>query len=46
MVKTEFLQSEYLVVNTEAWAFIGVYLGALVLCYFGTALLLEKKVSV
>lgn len=46
VVPTGFLQSEYLVVNTEAWAFIGVYLGALVLCYFGTALLLEKKVSV
>jgi len=46
MVSTGFLESEYLVVNTEAWAFIGVYLGALVLCYFGTALLLEKKVSV
>ncbi len=46
VVPTGFLESEYLVVNTEAWAFIGVYLGALVLCYFGTALLLEKKVSV
>lgn len=46
VVPTGFLQSEYIVVNTEAWAFIGVYLGALVLCYFGTALLLEKKVSV
>ena len=43
---TDFLESEYLVVNTEAWAFIGVYAVALVLCYVGTALLLDKKVSV
>lgn len=43
---TGFLESEYLVVNTEAWAFIGVYAAALVLSYVGTALLLEKKVSV
>jgi len=43
---TGFLEGEYLVVNTEAWAFIGVYAVALGLCYVGTALLLEKKVSV
>lgn len=43
---TGFLESEYLVVNTEAWAFIGVYAAALVLSYVGTALLLDKKVSV
>ena len=46
MISTEFLESEYLVVNTEAWAFIGVYAAALALCYVGTALLLDKKVSV
>ena len=46
MISTEFLESEYLVVNTEAWAFIGVYATALALCYVGTALLLDKKVSV
>jgi hypothetical protein len=43
---TGFLEGEYLVVSTEAWAFIGVYAVALGLCYVGTALLLEKKVSV
>lgn len=37
---------EYLVVDGEAWAYIGVYAVAMLLCYFGTALLLEKKVSV
>lgn len=43
---TGFFGSEYLVVNTEAWAYIGVYAVALALTYVGTALLLEKKVSV
>ena len=43
---TGFLEGEYIVVNTEAWAFIGIYAVALALCYVGTALLLEKKVSV
>lgn len=43
---TGFLEGEYLVVNTEAWAFIGVYVATLVLSYVGTALLLDKKVSV
>ncbi len=43
---TAMFEGEYLVVNSEAWAYIGVYATALVLCYFGTALLLEKKVSV
>lgn len=43
---TGFLESEYLVVNTEARAFIGVYAAALALSYVGTALLLDKKVSV
>lgn len=46
MISTDFLESEYLVVSTEAWAFIGVYAVALALCYVGTALLLDKKVSV
>ncbi len=46
VVSTGFLQGEYLVVNTEAWAYIGVYVVALGLCYVGTALLLDKKVSV
>lgn len=40
------LGREYLVVNSEVWAYIGVYAAALVLCYIGTSLLLEKKVSV
>lgn len=43
---TKMMESDYLVVNSEAWAYIGVYAAALVLCYIGTALLLEKKVSV
>ena len=46
VVSTGFLQGEYLVVNTDAWAYIGVYVAALGLCYVGTALLLDKKVSV
>lgn len=37
---------EYLVADGEVWAYIGVYAVAMLLCYFGTALLLEKKVSV
>lgn len=43
---TGFLEGEYLVVTGEAWAFIGLYAAALLLCYVGTALLLDKKVSV
>lgn len=43
---TELVERGYLVVNSEAWAYIGVYAVALVLCYIGTSLLLEKKVSV
>ena len=43
---TGFLEGEYLVVTAEAWAFIGVYAVALALSYVGTALLLDKKVSV
>lgn len=43
---TGMMEREYLVVNSEAWAYIGVYAVALVLCYIGTSLLLEKKVSV
>lgn len=43
---TGFMEGEYLVVTAEAWAYIGVYAVALVLCYVGTAMLLEKKVSV
>lgn len=46
MVPTGFLSSKYLVVSTEAWAYIGVYAAAMVLNFVGTALLLEKKVSV
>ncbi len=46
MISTDFLESEYLVVSAEAWAFIGIYAVALALCYVGTALLLDKKVSV
>lgn len=46
VVSTGFLQGEYLVVNTDAWAYIGVYIVALALSYVGTALLLDKKVSV
>lgn len=46
VISTGFLESEYLVVSTEAWAYIGVYAAALALCYVGTALLLDKKVSV
>lgn len=46
MLPTGFLSSKYLVVSTEAWAYIGVYAAAMVLIFVGTALLLEKKVSV
>lgn len=46
VIPTGFLDGKYLVVNTEAWAYIGVYLVALALSYVGTALLLDKKVSV
>ena len=43
---TGFLESGYLVVTGEAWAYIGIYATALALCYVGTVLLLDKKVSV
>lgn len=43
---TGFLKGTYLVVNTEAWAYICVYVAVMAGCFFGTALLLEKKVSV
>ncbi|MGN1085283.1 MAG: hypothetical protein ACI4QX_09765, partial [Lachnospiraceae bacterium] len=46
LVPTGFLEGDYLVVNTEAWAYIGLYTAVLVLDFVGTALLLEKKVSV
>lgn len=46
VVSTGFLEGEYLVVDTEAWAFIGVYVVVMILSFFGTSLLLEKKVSV
>lgn len=46
VVKTGFLEGEYLLVNTEAWAFIGVYMVAIIAAFFGTSLLLDKKVSV
>lgn len=46
VMPTDMMEGEYLIVNSEAWAYIGVYAGALVLCYIGTSLLLEKKVSV
>ncbi len=46
VMPTDMMEGEYLIVNSEAWAYIGVYAAALVLCYIGTALLLEKKVSV
>lgn len=46
VIPTGFLEGDYLVVNTEAWAYIGVYAAVLVISYVGTALLLEKKVSV
>lgn len=46
VMKSGFMADGYLVVNTEAWAYIGVYAAVMVACFFGTALLLEKKVSV
>ncbi len=46
VVPTGFLEGDYLVVNTEAWAYIAVYAVVLVLDFIGTSLLLEKKVSV
>lgn len=46
VMPTDMMEGEYLIVNSEAWAYIGVYAVALVLCYIGTSLLLEKKVSV
>lgn len=46
MLPTAFLSGRYLVVNTEAWAYIAVYTVVLILDFVGTALLLEKKVNV
>lgn len=40
------MSGENLEVNAMAWIFIGVYAVAMVLCYFGTTWLLDKKISV
>lgn len=40
------MSGENLEVNAMAWIFIGVYAVAMVICYFGTTWLLDKKISV
>lgn len=44
--KDAFLKNGELLTNTQAWAGIGLYIAMSLLVFLGTALLLEKKVSV
>ena len=40
------MSGEVFELNAMAWIYIGVYAVAMVLCYFGTTWLLDKKISV
>ena len=40
------MSGEVFELNAMAWIYIGVYAVAMVLCYFGTVWLLDKKISV
>lgn len=40
------MSGEVLTLNAMAWVYMGVYVVAMVLCFFGTAWLLDKKISV
>lgn len=40
------MSAEVVELNAMAWIYIGVYAVAMVLCYFGTTWLLDKKISV
>lgn len=40
------MSSEVLTLDAMAWVYMGVYVVAMVLCFFGTAWLLDKKISV
>ena len=46
LVTNGVMSGEVLELNAMAWIFIGVYAVAMVLCYFGTTWLLDKKISV
>lgn len=41
-----FAEKEYLMISTDGWIYIGIYTVAMILWYFGTSWLLDKKVSV
>lgn len=40
------MSGEVLTLDAMAWVYMGVYVVAMVLCFFGTAWLLDKKISV
>ena len=46
LVTNGVMSGEVLELNAMAWIYIGVYAVAMVLCYFGTVWLLDKKISV
>lgn len=45
-VSDGFGQKEYLMISTDGWVYIGIYIIAMILWFFGTSWLLDKKVSV
>lgn len=45
-VSDGFGQKEYLMISAEGWIYIGIYTAAMILWFFGTSWLLDKKVSV
>lgn len=45
-VSDGFGEKEYLMISTDGWVYIGIYTAAMLLWFFGTSWLLDKKVSV
>lgn len=46
LVSDGFGEKEYLMISTDGWVYIGIYTAAMLLWFFGTSWLLDKKVSV
>lgn len=46
LVSDGFGEKEYLMISTDGWVYIGIYTAAMILWFFGTSWLLDKKVSV
>ncbi|MBR6666527.1 MAG: hypothetical protein IKL22_12535 [Lachnospiraceae bacterium] len=45
-VTKNMMSSETLGLNADSWIYMGIYAVAMVLCYFGTTWLLDKRISV